>query len=183
MIALPQKLPNVIWQNSRLVPLSEGWIVESIEHSARNAGYLNWHLSTHVARAIVHYLETDCEFQVLSVEALQAMIKKSLEGIGFPDVAQNSDIVPPRVSIYLPELAAHASYELLFYPMLAERLDQAIEYQVRGVRLEGLRDCTKILDSAQRWRRSCRTLSDEIISFSRAHLSRGNAKAVELLIC
>jgi hypothetical protein len=183
MIALPQKLPNVIWHNTRLVPLSEGWITESIEHSARNAGYLNWHLSNQVAKAIVHYLETDCEFQVLSVEALQGMIKKSLEGVGFPDVAKKSDVVPPRVSIYLPELAAHASYELLFYPMLAKRLDQAIEYQVRGVRLEGLRDCTKILDSALRWRKSCRNLSDDIINFSRAHLSKVNANQVELLIC
>lgn len=183
MIALPQKLPNVIWKNSRLVPLSEGWIIESIQQSAQRAGYLNWHLSTHVARAIVHYLETDCEIQTLSVEALQAMINKSLEGIGFPDVAQSSQIVPPRVSIYLPEIATHAGLELLFYPMLAERLTQAIGYHVKGVRLEGLRDCTKILDAARHWRKSCRMLSDEIISFSRAHLSRSNAKTVELLIC
>lgn len=183
MIALPSKLPNVIWQNERLVPLSEGWIVESIEQSARNAGYLNWHLSPHVARAIVHYLETDCEVQVLSVEALQAMIRKSLEGIGFPDVAQNSHVVAPRVSIYLPELAAHAGYELLFYPMLGDRLTQAINYQVKGVRLEGLRDCIKILDAAPRWRKSCSQISDEIINFSRAHLSRSDAPSVELLIC
>lgn len=183
MIALPQKLPNVIWQNERLVPLSEGWLVESIEQSARTAGYLNWHLSPHVARAIVHYLETDCEIQVLSVEALQAMIRKSLEGIGFPDVAQTSLVVPPRVSIYLPELAANAGFELLFYPLLADRLNQAVHYQVRGVRLEGLRDCIKILDAAPRWRKSCSVLSDEIISFSRAHLSRTEAKSVELLIC
>ena len=37
MIALPQRLPNIIWKNDRLVPLSEGWLAESIERAAANA--------------------------------------------------------------------------------------------------------------------------------------------------
>ena len=57
MIALPQKLPHVIWRNDRLVPLSEGWLAESIEHAAAASGYHRWHLAPEVARAIAVYLE------------------------------------------------------------------------------------------------------------------------------
>ena len=39
MIALPQRLPHVIWKKDRLVPLSEGWLAESIEQAAAGAGY------------------------------------------------------------------------------------------------------------------------------------------------
>jgi len=64
------------------------------------------------------------------------------------------------------ELAVRAPYEIEFYPLLKERLADALEVQVGGVRLEGLRDCTKVLDAAGRWRRTCVRISDEIIYFA-----------------
>ncbi len=98
MIALPQKLPHVIWKKDRLVPLSEGWLAESIEHSAAAAGHARWHLAPEVARAIAVYLENDWVAPSLSIDNLQEMVRRSLEGIGYADIAQKSLIVPPRVS-------------------------------------------------------------------------------------
>ena len=46
--------------------------------------------------------------------------------------------------------------------LLKERLADALEVQVGGVRLEGLRDCTKVLDAAGRWRSTCTRISDDI---------------------
>ena len=143
MIALPQRLPHVIWKNGRLVPLSEGWLAESIEHAAAGAGYHRWHLAPEVARAIAVYLED---------------------------------------SISLTELASYAPYELEFYPLLKQRLGDALEVQVAGVRLEGLRDCSKILDSAGRWRRTCVRISDEIIYFCRTYMNHGMLRTVDLVI-
>ena len=122
MIALPQRLPHVIWKNDRLVPLSEGWLAESIEHSAEAAGHHRWHLAPEVARAIAIYLENDWIAPALPVDHLREMLRRSLEGIGFEDIAQESLIVPPRVSISLMELAVRAPYEIEFYPLLKERL-------------------------------------------------------------
>ena len=70
MIALPQRLPHVIWKNDRLVPLSEGWLAESIEHSAEAAGHHRWHLAPEVARAIAIYLENDWIAPALPVDHL-----------------------------------------------------------------------------------------------------------------
>jgi hypothetical protein len=182
MIALPQRLPHVIWKNDRLVPLSEGWLAESIEHAAAAAGHPRWHLAPEVARAIAVYLENDWVAPALSLDHLQEMVRRSLEGIGYQEIAKESMIVPPRVSISLPELALRAPYEIEFYPLLRERLGDALAVQVAGVRLEGLRDCTKILDAAGRWRRTCVRISDEIIHFCRSYMRHSIPLAVDLVI-
>jgi hypothetical protein len=182
MIALPQRLPHVIWKNDRLVPLSEGWLAESIEQAAAGAGYHRWHLAPEVARAIAIYLENDWIAPALPVDRLREMVQKSLEGIGYEDIASKSLIVPPRVSISLMEIAVRAPYEIEFYPLLKERLADAIEVQVGGVRLEGLRDCTKVLDAAGRWRPTCMRISDDIIHFARSYIYRTKPRTVDLVI-
>jgi hypothetical protein len=182
MIALPQKLPHVVWRNDRLVPLSEGWLAESIERAAAGAGYHRWHLAPEVARAIVVYLENDWIAPSLTENHLREMVRRSLEGIGFEDIAQKSLIVPPRVSISLMEIAMRAPIELEFYPLLRERLADALEVQVGGVKLEGLRDCSKVLDAAGRWRRACGRISDDIIYYCRSFVCQTVPCAVDLVI-
>jgi hypothetical protein len=182
MIALPQRLPHVIWKNDRLVPLSEGWLAESIEHAAAAAGHPRWVMAPEVARAIAVYLENDWIAPALSIDHLQEMVRRSLEGIGYNEIAKESLIVPPRVSISLSELASRAPYEIEFYPLLKERLGDALEVQVAGVRLEGLRDCTKILDAAGRWRRTCVRISDDIIYFCRSYMHLAMPRTVDLVI-
>ena len=182
MIALPQKLPHVIWRTGRLVPLSEGWLAESIEHAAAGAGYHRWHLAPEVARAIAVYLENDYVSPALTLDSLREMVSRSLQGIGFDDIAQKSLIVPPRVSISLTELAHVSQMELSFYQMLRERLTDALEVQVGGVKLEGLRDCSKMLGSAGRWQRNCGRISDEIIHFCRTFVCREVPFTVDLVI-
>jgi hypothetical protein len=110
------------------------------------------------------------------------MVQRSLSGIGYEDIARRSLIVPPRVSISLMELAVRAPYEIEFYPLLKERLADALEVQVGGVRLEGLRDCTKVLDAAGRWRQTCVRISDDIIYFCRSYLCRTMPRTVDLVI-
>jgi hypothetical protein len=182
MIALPQRLPHVIWMNNRLVPLSEGWLAESIEQSAAAAGLPRWHLAPEIAKAIAIYLENDWVAPALPVDHLKEMVRRSLEGIGYDEIARESLIVPPRVSISLAELALRAPYELEFFPLLKQRLGDALEVQVAGVRLEGLRDCSKILDSAGRWRQRCVRISDEIIYFCRSYVCRTMPRTVDLVI-
>ena len=182
MIALPQKLPHVVWRNERLIPLSEGWLAESIEYAAAGAGYHRWHLAPEVARAIAVYLENDWVAPSLTLDHLREMVRRSLVGIGFEDIAQKSLIVPPRVSISLMEIALRAPLEIEFYPLLRERLADALEVQVGGVKLEGLRDCSKHLGSSGRWQRNCVRISDDIIYFCRSYLCRTMPRAVDLVI-
>jgi hypothetical protein len=182
MIALPQRLPHIVWKNDRLVPLSEGWLAESIEHAAAAAGHPRWQLAPEVARALTVYLENDWVAPSLPLAQLNDMVRRALEGIGYEEIAKESFIVPPRVSISLTELALRAPYEIEFYPLLKQRLGDALEVQVAGVRLEGLRDCTKILDAAGRWRTTCMRISDEIIFFCRSYMHQIVPRQIDLVI-
>jgi len=107
----------------------------------------------------------------------------SLESIGFEEVAKESRLLPPRVSISLPQLARQTGYELLFFPALQGQLTEALDLRVRGVRLEGLRDCAKLLVAKKRWESQCRELSEQIIGFSRSVIMKSPEPPVELLIC
>lgn len=183
MICIANTLPNIIWTNGRLVPLSEGWLTETMNDSATRAGYPQWEYSPHVARALTQYLEEECKATALSIEDVESMISRSLAGIGFEDVAKVAMLSAPRVNIYLPELAAQTGYELLFYPRLRQRLHDAIGYQVKGVRLVGIRDCAKMLDSAVRWRRNCSRLREQIVVFSRDCLQQRAQFDIEMAVC
>ncbi|MDX6765504.1 MAG: hypothetical protein SFU85_01815 [Candidatus Methylacidiphilales bacterium] len=182
MIAVPQSLPLVQWHSSRQVPLSEGWLSESIAHSARNAGYTTWEWSGEVAKAITFYLQQDYPGTLITPKQLQAIIRKSLDGIGCGDIARNVSLVAPRVSIDLPEIARHSGLELIFFQHLAARLQEARHVVVKGVRLDGIRHCVKILDGSRKWDQGCQKLNDEIVLFARSHLASWKHTAVDLAV-
>ena len=182
MIALPQELPLVNWQNKRDVPLSEGWIAESIDCSALQAGYSEWEWTFDITKALSCYLRHEFHGCLISPHELQILIKKSLHSIGFPDVADKLRLVAPRVTINLSEMARTAAYELMFFHLLQQRLDDATMVGVRGIRLEGLRDSVKILRQAGRWQENCGMLSTDIVNFVRQKLQQDGRPCVELLI-
>lgn len=182
MIALPQNLPLVEWQNRRNVPLSEGWLAESIQISADKAGVGTWHGTDDVAKAIIYYLQSEFGGTLITPEQLQGLIKKSLRSIGYPEVARSLKIVAPRVSIHLNEMAMKSQHEILFFQLLHDHLDEAKSVHVSGVRLEGLRSCVKTLSNVMRWQGSCEELSDEIVMFTRSHMLKWGRHPVELLI-
>jgi len=182
MIAPRQNLPLVQWRDERHIPLSEGWLAESIEQSALCAGHPGCAWGPDVARAITFYLEQEFAGNVITTDHLQQIIRKSLNGIGYPDVARRAMVVAPRVSIYLPELARHAGFELMFFQLLRDRLQEALHLVVRGVRLEGLRPCVKMIENARHWQKDCELLSDEIVLFSRQHINRWNRPPIDLVI-
>lgn len=183
MIAIAQKLPMVLWTGERQVPLSEGWIAESIDHSAQQAGYQEWTWSNEVAYAISYYLQQEYSGCLITKNDLEEVVKRSIEGIGHDELAQELTIVSPRVNIYLPDLARETAYELLFFKRLQEKLEEAIHVvMVRGVKLEELRTCVKIMSCTPRWKQYCQHLHDEIIHFTRQQINKTDAPPMELVI-
>ena len=182
MIALPQELPLVHWQNKRNVPLSEGWLAESIDCSALQAGYSEWEWTIDITKALSCYLRQEFHGCLISPRELQTLIKKSLQSIGFHDVADKLRIVAPRVTINLAEMARAATYELMFFHLLQQRLEDAARVGVRGIKLEDLRESVKILQQAGRWQENCGMLSTDIVNFVRQKLQQNGGPGVELLI-
>ena len=183
MIALAHKLPLVIWQQNRHVPLSEGWIAESIDLTARQVGYEEWTWSEEVAHAIIYYLQQEFAGCVIEKNDIEEIVRRSILGIGYPELADQISLSAPRVSIYLPDLARKASYELHFFQMLREKLEEASNVvMVRGIKLEELRTCVKIIANAERWKSYCQDLNDEIVSFTRKQIYQTDNPPIELII-
>jgi len=182
MIALPQRLPLVVWRNERLLPLSENWLAESIRLGATHAGYGHWDLAPHIARAIAVYLEEEFSATTISIPQLDEMLSKSIEKIGYQDVARVTELTAPRLSISLAEIADRASYEILFYPMLRERLDDAVALEARGVVFGELRPCVKILDHASHWRQTCEMLRGQIVHYIRGYFDSCRRASLDFAI-
>ncbi|GAB4252901.1 MAG: hypothetical protein OHK005_20190 [Candidatus Methylacidiphilales bacterium] len=182
MIAPGQRLPMVQWRNCRSVPLSVGWLTESLVASAERAGARDWSWSGEVAKAISHYLEHEFDGQTITTDQLTEVLRRSLRGIGCGEIALRATVVAPRVSIYLPDLARQTGMELLFFRLLRHRLEEAMEVVVRGVRLEGIRPCVKILGGSKTWRSRCEALSDEIVMFTRQQMHGSSRPPVDLVI-
>lgn len=183
MIALINQLPMVRWHEQLSVPLSVGWLEESIDHAAQQSECRYWQWSQDVASALLAFLREDFHDGVISREQIEQLMRRSLVGIGYPEVAKKACLLPPRISIHLPEIARQAPYELIFYPLLRQRLQFAVNMMVRGVRLKGIRSCAKTLGQARRWTRECQDTSDQIVAFARQELYQLQRASVELLIC
>ncbi|HEY8966598.1 MAG TPA: hypothetical protein VIM58_09150 [Candidatus Methylacidiphilales bacterium] len=182
MIALPQRLPYVLWKGDRLLPLSEEWLSESLRTGSRAAGHDRWDLADHVARAIASYLEEEYCATTITTAQVNQMLSQSVEKIGFRDIAGASALVAPRLAISLAEIADTAPYELLFFPRLRERLDDVVAMDVSALICGDLRSCVKILDQASRWRTTCDALSEQIVRYIRQYMVADPGRSFDFTI-
>ncbi|MEM6886277.1 MAG: hypothetical protein AAF571_14730 [Verrucomicrobiota bacterium] len=182
MIALPSDLPLVTWSSGRPVPLSSGWLTESIDFSLAGENFQHWQWTQDIVEAICLHLKEDYPGTEIHHVDLLRIVKESIEVLGYPEVAHKIELTAPRVVIHLPEIAQRADIELVFFQELQYKLDEALSFVVRGVKLEGIRDSVKTLHHTKRWKRNCQTLNDDIVEFVRKNLERWNQPAVELII-
>jgi hypothetical protein len=183
MIALPNELPLVEWHNRKNVPLSEGWLAESIATSVERAGLSEWRWTYDVTKAISYFLQTEYKGTLISASDLKLILRKSLTRIGYPELAQEVTLVAPRVTVYLHDIAREALYELSFFAELNDRLEEARRTVVRGVRLEGIRPAVKILTHSGKWNGACEELADEIVRFARNKIAWQCSVSLDLMIC
>ena len=182
MIALPEGLPYVVWKNERLLPLSESWIAESIQLAASITGYEKWDLTFHIARAVTAFIEEEFEGATITISQLEGMISISIEQVGYAEIARALVLAAPRLSISLAEIADRTHYELLFYPMLRTKLDEAMAIEARGVIFGDLKPCVKILDQAARWRQTCEELRGQIVQYIRDYLAASPERRLDFAI-
>ncbi|MGF1677675.1 MAG: hypothetical protein ACFCUX_00605 [Candidatus Methylacidiphilales bacterium] len=182
MIALPQELPMVIWRTHYAVPLSRGWLAESIDYSLRPHHLPEWHWTVDVVEAVCHYLREDYRSSSIPQSDLEDIVHRSVRALGYEDIAPLIHLTAPRVVIHLPEIASRSGIELAFFQELQSRLDEALHCVVRGIKIEGIRDSVKSLQGTRRWKQNCQRLSDEIVSFVRMNLQRWDQPMVELII-
>ena len=182
MIGFPHELPAVLWHGGKPVPLTVEWLTETIDSIAQRSGEKNWQWSNDVARATRLYFKTDYDYATITPSELVDVVRQILEALGRKEMAQNAHLSPPRTHIYLPEIVSRAEMEMSFYQELRERLHEMMDAQVRSVRLNGMRRCSKMLEGTRRWKRSCENIYEQIELYAIACVRERTDQEIELII-
>jgi hypothetical protein len=185
MIAYLEELPLIRFPDGRVWRYESSWLTESLALAAETVGQESW-LAPHVAQGVEAYLRRDVQEDILPLADLEAIVRRALCAVGFPEIANAYESIPPptRFSLLDLALAAGSGFELLFFQILSRRLQEAVEAGSRRIACEDLRDCVKVLRGAKHWRSDCRGLHEEIIDFVRERLekspSSGTTVALQL---
>lgn len=182
MIGFPQELPSVLWHGGKPVPLTLDWLTETVEAIAQKSGEMNWHWSRDVARAIRLYFRTEYEYATITPSELVELIRQVLVALDRQAMASHVLLSPPRTEIYLPEIVSRTGIEMSFYQTLREKLNDMMDAQVRSVRLNGMRRCTKMLQGTRKWRRSCEGVYEQIELYAVACIRERAGRDIELII-
>lgn len=182
MIAMPTRLPMLQWDDQKCLPLSESWMTESVQWSARQAGYPQWEWTGDVVKALTYYLEKEYDTLTISRDQLVELMTLSIQSIGYREIAEQASLVAPRITIHLPDIARQHPWELAFFQQLQQELHEAGNSLSRGIYLMGIRPCVKLLRGSRRWHPQCQHLNDEIVSYSRGILLDRTQPSVDLVI-
>ncbi|MEM6601386.1 MAG: hypothetical protein AAF649_08375 [Verrucomicrobiota bacterium] len=157
-------------------------MTESIDFSLAAGDTSHWQWTRDVVETICLHLKEDYQGSEIHHTELARIVRQSIEVLGYPDIANQVQLTAPRVVIHLTEIAQRSDIELVFFQELQHKLDEALSFVVRGIKLEGIRDSVKTLNQTKRWKRNCQTLNDDIVKFVRKNLERWDQPAVELII-
>jgi hypothetical protein len=172
MIAFRNNLPVVRFDDGRVMNFDGRWLSEAVALAATRSGYQKWWLAEHVTQTVQAYLRHDFDPPTISPEQLRTAVRSVLQVIGYADVADHFEPLPPPIRLSLADLAreAGAGYELLFFRLLQNELRAIAESPSVRVELFDLNPCVKMLRSAKNWSRDCEGLQAEIVRFVREEL-------------
>lgn len=179
MIAFLDQLPLVQLGSGQTVAFERDWLLRSLATAARKAGLPQWWLAQHVAESVTHYLRTQSEMNVVTVERLQKAVESVLQVIGYAEVGRHFRVGRPAPRVSLVELAREAGsgYELAFFDALGRRIQDLLRDENGHFELYGLERCVKMLRSRKSWSRGCDALRAEIVSFVREQTGIAAAQA------
>ena len=174
MIAFLDDHPLVRFPDGKTVAFERRWLEGCLESAALRAGYDQWWLSGHVSESVSTFLKNDFEETILNVDGLEKAVKTVLLSIGYGDVAEKFETLPPPVRISLLDTARRAGegFELLFFDLLGRQIEDALESGCCCLECCDLQPCVKILRRAKNWRRDCDGLRGEIVEFLRNRISK-----------
>ena len=168
MIALRDGMPLVALPDGRSTTFDKRWITSSIRAAAEHAGYSRWWLAEHIAESVSVYLKRDFDANQVEIPNLQSAVLSVLNSLGFNDVAEYFRLPDPPVRLSLTELARQAGegYELAFFGLLGNRLQDAAGSHAARLEIHDLSGCVRLLGNR---RNRARVLREEIVGFIRQH--------------
>lgn len=176
MIAIRDNFPLVRFQDGSVMNYDSVWLSSAVVRAAETAGYKKWWLTSHVTESVSSFLQQEFDENIVTISRLEKAVRSVLKVIGYADVAECFQTLPPPVRVSLFDLAKRSGtgYELVFFGLLRERLSEILDSSAQQVEFSGLHAGVKQLKSAKHWNRDCARLTDEIVVFIRAEIAAAN---------
>lgn len=180
MIALPDALPLVEFDNGRVVSFQRDWLVRSLVQAAHKAGYPQWWLAEHVAESVTTYLTLRFNENVMPIPRLASAVQSILQVIGYAEVASHFAPGPPPMKLSLLELAREAGsgYELAFFEILGRAIQELLAASATHIEFFALDRAIRHLRSRKLWSRDCDALRAEIVAFVREQVGAAQQEIV-----
>ncbi len=181
MIALPSDLPLLQVGQHEYSACEPEWVEQSIRKAAKAAGHEDWWFACDVARSLILFLRNKYSGTTISIEDLNRRVQALLGKIGFGDIGERVQLTPPRLRVSLHDLAVEAEgFELRFFQILGERLDELLHFGTRQITLQHARRGVKTLRAARNWSPKCDDLKQNILHFLQTRLRSCHDCSVEL---
>lgn len=167
MIAFLDDHPLVQLHDGQMMVFERRWLELALQRAARAAGYESWWLATDVVESVSQYLQADFAETVVPSERLELTVQAVLQSIGYADIAAHFRSCPPPARISLLAVAQRSGerFEILFFQLLREALQEALTSGAVQIELHGLVPAVKHLRRAKHWRRDCSVLRAEVVDF------------------
>ena len=126
----------------------------------------------HASAAVLHYFKVDLAKTTVSIGEFTAALERALRALGLHvKSAEPAAATPPKVmESDLSCLAAESphGFELMFFGLLRNSLQELLDRSPDVVRFHGLRGCVKQLRGARRWNLECQSSNDQIVEYLRS---------------
>ena len=184
MISFPEHLPLLEVGRIGLIDYEERWLAESIKKAAEKAGHDKWWFAEHIARGVIEYLRQRFDRNTITLDELFQKIERTLQSIGFKDIAAELRAEPPPLRISLAELACEADqgYELSFLTLITQRIAEARRLSAAEINFSGLRQAVQLLLKSSRWDQRSRDLRDLIVTLVRSHVAASGGEDIRVVI-
>ena len=138
MVAFKEEFPYLRSDSGQLFEFNRDWLHSEIKQAADRAGYPRWWLTEHVTESIAFYLRLRTDESVVAFSQLNKTVRYVLKVIGYKEIVPHFRPTPPPISVSLYEIAeaAGTGYELAFFDLVFEHIDQLLQAFLDGDRFE-----------------------------------------------
>jgi hypothetical protein len=167
MICLVGKLPVIQIGRHQIPAYGTDWIDTALARAAESANRADFPFIDDIRDGVLHYLEHKCPWRMLPIEDLFERIKRMLCRIGCEAIADHLQPLAPPLTVSVARAAKDAGngFELLFFQMLQEEIDDLRTRGAEDFHFTDIRECSLLLRGSRVWTPRCKKLHQEILAF------------------
>jgi len=160
------------------------WIETALHRATVAADRDDFPFINDIRDGIVHYLENKCPLRLLPIEDLYSRMKKMLDRIGCPAIAENLTILTPPIFLSLARTARlfPKGFELGFFQQIRDEVQKLHQLGTEEVHFTEIREATLLLSGTKTWTPKCDEIQADIEVFLEQTAQLNSTPSSQLLV-